>query len=137
MVAVCCHLVFFSVSNKNIGFTHQAPCFSSTNRKTQRIQSHSYSAAPICEFAGHRYLFNPIEQLSMIWIIIRFYPLPFFVTIVSRRGNTHYSAHDANWPGLLMHSNKRIFYFASLAKKTVAFFRISFSIVSRRTSSRN
>jgi hypothetical protein len=115
VVTVCCHLIFFSISNKNIGFTHQAPCFSSANRETQRIQSHSYSAAPICEFTGNGYFFNPLQQFIMLWIIIQFCPLPFLITIVSRRGNSHYLTHYANWPGLLMRSDKKIFYFASLA----------------------
>jgi len=47
--------------------------------------------------------------------------------------NTQYVAHDYHRPDLLMLGNERIFYFVSLAKKTVAFFRISRSISKRFT----
>ena len=59
------------------------------------------------------------------------------MTVIAIAVNAHESTHHVNWPGLLMLGNERIFHFVSLAKKTAAFFNISFSILRRFISSFN
>ena len=66
---------------------------------------------------------NGLNELQMIII----YGLV-QVAIVAATGNAQESTHNVYRPGLLVLSDKRVLYFVSLAKKTVAFFRISFSI---------
>jgi hypothetical protein len=54
---------------------------------------------------------------------------------IGAAGNAQQSTHQVNKPGLHMLGYKQVFHLVSLEKKTVGFFKMSFSIFSRRFSS--
>jgi len=59
------------------------------------------------------------------------------IPIVGIATDTQEPTHYADWPGLLVLGDERVFQRVSLAKETVIFFKISFSIFRRRFPSRN
>ncbi len=58
-------------------------------------------------------------------------------TVIVMATDSQNLTHQTNRPGLLMLGNETVFHLVSLAKKTVAFFKISFSIFRRLFSARN
>jgi len=58
----------------------------------------------------------------------------FTVVVIATTTDTQYPALQADWIGILVLGDKRVFHFVSAAKNAVAFFRMSRSICNRFTS---
>jgi hypothetical protein len=68
-------------------------------------------------------------MLRVIWSAV----LAYLIAVTTIARHTQYPALQADWPGILMPENERIFHFVSATENTVAFFNTSRSICKRFT----
>lgn len=110
-------------------FDHELARLVAADRVTQGIERPLHPAAAIGVITGFCDLTNHFQQ-RLVVSILRLIGISLQVTVIATAGNTQESAHQANRAGLLPLGDKRILHFVSLAKKTVASFKMRFSISS-------
>ena len=136
MVAVGRYFVFSTPFDVHVGFFHQSSRSLFSNRITERIQRAFHSPYDIGIVTGICYFLYPFNYLIMLRIGFKLFVSSHGIVIVMATDSQNLT-HQTNRPGLLMLGNETVFHLVSLAKKTVAFFRISFSIFRRLFSSLN
>ena len=132
MIAVRRYLVFPSLAGPYTRFTHQLPCFVPAHRITQCIQGPLHPSAAICMFRAFSNILYPPQHLFMLWVI-RPIPQPLHILVIAIAAYTQNPTLQADWIGILMLGDERVFHFVSAAKNAVAFFKMSRSISSRLT----
>src|SRR5690606_3453224 len=126
MVAVRRHLVLFTVFYLNTRFFHQLSRLSAAGGIAQGVERLFHPARTVGIVTGLGNLTNRCQHRLVIRII---QPVAGSrqVAVIAAARHTQKSAHHTDRVGLLPVGDKRVFPFVSLAKKTVASFKMRFS----------
>ncbi|MFT6896630.1 MAG: hypothetical protein ACJA13_001032, partial [Paraglaciecola sp.] len=132
MFTVRGYLIWLTTAYRHFRCLHQLPRLSPIDRVAQAIQRPLHSATGVTKVARLSNTHHPLKHFCPYWVVR---PGSFSMRKVIKTASLYVqqSAHGTHWPGLLPLRNKCVFYFVSLAKKTVASFNISFSISRRLT----
>src|SRR5690606_3284740 len=127
VIAVRRHLVLFTVFYLNTRFFHQLSGLAATDGIAQDIERLFHPTSTIGIVAGLGNLTNRFQHF-LVTRIIQPVAVALQVAVIATACDTQKSAHQSDRVGLLPLGDKRVFHFVSLAKKTVASFKMRFSI---------
>ena len=106
----------------NACLAHQRPRLAPTDWVAQGVQAVLHPSGTVAEFAAFGDVLHGRNH-RLVLGIRQPVPLTLAIPIIGIATDTQESAHDADWPGLLVLGNERVLQRVSLAKKTVAFLR--------------